>query len=288
MTDLEFKPVIILGAGRSGTNMLRDALTALPNIDTWPCDEIQPIWRHGNLGHPTDQFTADMATPDVVAFVRRAFVRQWKARGRPRFLIEKTCANTLRVPFLANIFPEAHYVTIVRHGEDVVSSAIARWEGKLEVPPVSYFAAKARFIPLVDLPVYAGRFVSNRIDKLRGVSQRLRTWGPIWDGLDAVQNAPLDEICARQWAACVRHTRQDLDTLALPQTLVHYENYLADPEGETLRILGDIGYDEDQADLPKAVAAVRRKPASFAPRGKLREDLKPILDAECRAYGYGV
>lgn len=40
---LPFTPVVIIGAGRSGTNALRDALTALPEFETWPCDEINPI-----------------------------------------------------------------------------------------------------------------------------------------------------------------------------------------------------------------------------------------------------
>ena len=42
------QPVVIIGAARSGTNMLRDVLVKLPGVGTWPCDEINYIWRHGN------------------------------------------------------------------------------------------------------------------------------------------------------------------------------------------------------------------------------------------------
>lgn len=288
MTPFEFTPVVILGAGRSGTNMLRDVLTALPDIETWPCDEIQPIWRHGNLNHPTDAFTADMATPQVTAFIRRAFIRQWKARGRPRILVEKTCANTLRVPFLAAVLPEAHFVVITRHGEDVVRSAVARWQGRLEVPPVSYFAAKARFIPLSDVPTYGLRFLSNRIDKLRGKSKRLRAWGPIWDGFDPNSDAPLEDICARQWAACVGATRRDTAGLDQPVTHTSYEAFLGDPEGETAEILRRIGYGDTPVDLAGATASVRRKELGLGPRTGLSETVKSILDPEARAHGYGV
>jgi hypothetical protein len=31
----------------SGANMLRDVLTLLPGVATWPCDEINYTWRHG-------------------------------------------------------------------------------------------------------------------------------------------------------------------------------------------------------------------------------------------------
>ena len=43
---------MIIGAARSGTNMLRDVLTSLDGVDTWPCDEINYIWRHGNIRWP--------------------------------------------------------------------------------------------------------------------------------------------------------------------------------------------------------------------------------------------
>jgi len=32
--------IIIVGAPRSGTNMLRDVLTSFDGVCTWPCDEI--------------------------------------------------------------------------------------------------------------------------------------------------------------------------------------------------------------------------------------------------------
>ena len=47
--------IIIIGAPRSGTNMLRDVLTALPGFETWPCDEINLAWRHGNRALPSDE-----------------------------------------------------------------------------------------------------------------------------------------------------------------------------------------------------------------------------------------
>ena len=45
---VSLKPVIILGAPRSGTNMLRDILCQHPNLITWDCDEINPIWKYSN------------------------------------------------------------------------------------------------------------------------------------------------------------------------------------------------------------------------------------------------
>jgi len=93
-------PIIIVGAGRSGTNMLRDLLAQLPEFSTWPCDEINYIWRHGNRGFETDEFTREMADwkkparircvavlsikffPGHVSFTSFAMVETWLRRRR--------------------------------------------------------------------------------------------------------------------------------------------------------------------------------------------------------------
>ncbi|MDN5869897.1 MAG: sulfotransferase [Nitrococcus sp.] len=35
-----YQPVVIIGAPSSGTNMLRDVLTPIPDVPTWPCENI--------------------------------------------------------------------------------------------------------------------------------------------------------------------------------------------------------------------------------------------------------
>ncbi|MDN5869901.1 MAG: sulfotransferase [Nitrococcus sp.] len=35
-----YQPVVIIGAPRSGTNMLRYVLTPIPGVRTWRCAEI--------------------------------------------------------------------------------------------------------------------------------------------------------------------------------------------------------------------------------------------------------
>ena len=48
---MNLKTVIILGAPRSGTNMLRDILCQHPFLNTWNCDEINPIWKYNNYSY---------------------------------------------------------------------------------------------------------------------------------------------------------------------------------------------------------------------------------------------
>ena len=196
-SPLPFTPLVIIGAGRSGTNALRDALTRLPRFATWPCDEINPIWRHGNLDFPNDEIPAERASPAVRKSIRRAFQRIWRQQGRPEFVVEKTCANALRVPFVDAVLPEARYIHIVRNGFDIVASAQKRWRGELEIPGLPYYLAKARYAPLTDLPHYAVSAVRNRLAIKLGRQEHFDSWGPRFAGLEALAETPLDEIVAR-------------------------------------------------------------------------------------------
>ena len=86
--------------------MLRDVLTSLPEFTTWPCDEINYVWRHGNVRYPSDEFPAELARPSVRAYIRSAF--QQIGEGSPHEqVVEKTCANSLRVAFVNRVLPEA-------------------------------------------------------------------------------------------------------------------------------------------------------------------------------------
>ena len=180
-TNLEIdQSVIIVGAGRSGTNMLRDLMVQLDPLVTWPCDEINYIWRHGNRAFPTDEFTREMADPSTAKFIRNKF-RALSTRNPGKIVVEKTCANSLRCGFVHQIFPQARFVHIIRDGRDVAASAALRWNAKLDI---GYILKKARFVPWSDLPYYASRYLGARLYKLTSGKSRLSTWGPKFTGME--------------------------------------------------------------------------------------------------------
>ena len=131
-SQLANPPVIIIGAGRSGTNMLRDLLAQLPQFSTWPCDEINYIWRHGNRGFATDEFAREMADDKTARYIRKQF-QKFAAKHPGTSVVEKTCANSLRCGFIHQIFPEARFIHIMRDGRDVAASAALRWNAKLDI-----------------------------------------------------------------------------------------------------------------------------------------------------------
>ena len=258
-TNLPFTPVFIIGAGRSGTNILRDALCNLPGFATWPCDEINPIMRHGNIAMAHDRFTATQARPAVVRFIQRAFMREWKRQGRPPYLVEKTCANSLRVPFLAAIFPAARFIFLHRHGGDVLASARKRWRGEMELASLPYYWSKIRFTPLRDLPIYGWRFLKARASMMTGASEHMSSWGPTSPAmLDLPRDSSLETVCMRQWVDCVTTAEEDLRALGPGQVYrLSYEDFVSQPAEVLAHISEFVRTEVDRIAIERAAADVR-------------------------------
>ncbi len=241
------QPGIIIGAGRSGTNMLRDLLVSLPEFATWPCDEINYIWRHGNREFETDEFTRAMATDCVKNFIRKKFqqIAQKNARAT---IIEKTCANSLRCGFVHEIFPDAKFVHIIRDGRDVASSAAIRWNAPLDI---NYLLKKARFVPPTDLPWYAAAYLKARLYRTFSGKSRLSTWGPRYQGMQSVmQSNELIVACAIQWKACVESAIEQLSALPENQLLtVRYEAFTQNPTSELRKVCEFLGAHPDDTTL---------------------------------------
>lgn len=225
---------MIIGAPRSGTNLLRDLLCASPRIATWPCDEINYLWRHGDPGRATDEFTADDVSSQLKSYLRSKFARLAKTTGRP-LVLEKTCANCLRVEFVQEVLPEAKFIYLYRDGRDVVASARQRWSGNISA---SYLLKKVRYVPLRDMPFYVRRFAGDRFYRLLNQQRQARVWGPRFSGMQSIlQSHSLETICARQWRACVDAADQAKRSLPTEHVhSLHYETLVAQPAAELAKL----------------------------------------------------
>ncbi|MEP5220293.1 MAG: sulfotransferase, partial [Lentilitoribacter sp.] len=219
--------------------MLRDAMCRLPYFETWDCDEINPIWRHGNIAYPNDEFSPEMATRPVNHFIRNRFLKEWKRSGQPQFLLEKTCANSLRVGFVDKVLPEAKYIFLVRNGLDVVASAQKRWRGDMEVESLPYYWSKVRNTPIFDLPIYGLRFLQARISMVLGTKDHMSFWGPKFSELTKLPpSMPLEELCALQWQACIENSLRDFALMDGQKHLtLRYEDFVSSPEQQLGKIL---------------------------------------------------
>lgn len=284
---LPYQPVIVIGAGRSGTKMLREALVRLPGAGTWPCDEINYIWRHGNARHRTDELDPSAARPEVRRFVRRAFDRLADRHGLTH-VVEKTCANSLRVPFVRRVLPEARFVFIVRDGRDVTASALRRWRAPLDLV---YIARKARFVPVSDLPYYALRYLWNRAHRLVSKEQRLSWWGPRFEGMEEAARADdLATLCARQWVRCVE--KADLDLAELPTGTVfrlRYEDFVREPAPRMAALAGFLGIDAEADTVDRCIEHVSTGSVGGWRTGltdEQRERVEPVLAETLRRFSY--
>ena len=287
--SLPFTPLIIIGAGRSGTNALRDSLVKLPNFGTWPCDEINPIWRHGNLFWPNDEFTSDHANSKVKRFIRNAFLKIWKKQRCPDFVIEKTCANTLRVPFVNSILPEAIFIEIVRNGEDVVASAQKRWKGELEVAGLPYFLAKARYVPITDFAVYGFSFLKKRLNLILNKNTGLGIWGPRISGLDSLKTNNLDTICAMQWSRCVELSNQALAEIEPERVIkIRYESFVSDPKKEISKIVERLKLTFTEEEISYAVSSINSRSIGNARKTgvNLSDDALKNIEVQMKRNGY--
>ena len=261
------RDVVVIGAPRSGTNMLRDVLTSLRGFTTWDCDEINLTWRHGNRDHPDDELTPAHATPRVRRYVDSQFERV-RGSGGGR-VVEKTCANSLRVEFVHAVRPAAHYVQIVRDGYDAAPSAVERWHAPFDA---RYTAKKLRYAPPGDVAHQGVRFVRDRWRKRRdreaGTGQGW--WGPKpHDWRELTRTLPLDEISLTQWVRCVDLAEQGLAGIPAEQVhRVRYEEFVADPTAGLRDLLAAL----DAADSFDAAAVAGVRASSV---GKGRVALSP-------------
>lgn len=231
------RSVILVGAARSGTKLLRDAIASHPGVAKVPYD-INYVWRLGNEGVPHDELPADLATPAVRRRIRKR-IESYR-RGRA-VLVEKTVATTLRVPFARRIYPDAHFVHLVRHGGDVTESAVRQWRAP---PDWRYIVKKARGFPIVEALGYAAGYAKSTLRRVLR-PRRPVVWGPRYDGIEEdLARWSLAEVCAMQWRTCVEHALEALAEVPPPQvTTIRYEEFVEDPIAHLRTLASRIGID---------------------------------------------
>lgn len=240
--DYTYQPIILIGAGRSGTKIIRDVLGTHADIDTVPFD-VNYIWRIGLLGTEDDKLSPEMLTSKNRSRIIEQISRQ--SNGR-RYLLEKTVSNCLRIPYVLKVFPNAKFIHLIRDGRDVVESVQRQWG---EVRELSYFFKKLKTFPIKYaasyLLEYGLNWASFGLGK-KGSDDYI--WGVKYPGYkDDLEQKSILEVCAYQWRICVENSLAQLASLPQDSVLeVRYEELMLDPQAQLSQIGHFIGVNKSE------------------------------------------
>lgn len=286
MIDKEFTPLIIIGAPRSGTNALRDSLTSLDDFETWPCDEINGIWRYRNLSSGFDNLSKSNISKKSFDYIQAQFAKEWKALGKPKYLVEKTTANSLRPNYVYSIFPNAKYIFIARDGSEVVKSATKRWNGEFEYDLLEYWIQKIKYTPIADIPYYFFDIGSRRIKNMMN-DESMTHWGPNHPTLDLFRNSSTTEdLSALQWSLCLISSWYFFRRIpASKVTFITYDLYLTQPEKFVKKLSSlleeKIDTEENISSFRKNILLRERGPIEYFPSNEI---IKKYYESATKIY----
>lgn len=242
------KPIVIVGAARSGTKMLRDCLSQAADLPTVPYD-INFVWRRGNQSLNHDEFTPEQSHPRTRSAVLRTLTKFADESGN---VIEKTVSNALRPLFVERLFPEARFLFLYRSGLDVVESVLRQW-GKN--PPVSYMLDKViRTGGIASVPYLFGYASSVARNAIGLGPSRSYVWGVRYRGIDEdLKTSDLASVCSYQWIKCVEHMLTAEESLGSRVVRVRYEDFVSNPTLQLGRILNNLSL----VGSPEIAAGIR-------------------------------
>ncbi|MBS0273279.1 MAG: sulfotransferase [Proteobacteria bacterium] len=121
--------VFIVGFPRSGTTLMEEALAAHPDVVTTGEKDGLPDSVLAFMGSPAGLDRLKTASEATLENARATYWRRLEEQGidgKGRILIDKQPYNTMKLPLIARLFPDARIVFAVRDPRDVVLSCFRR------------------------------------------------------------------------------------------------------------------------------------------------------------------
>lgn len=279
-------PIILFGNFRSGTTMLQKIIASHPAVV--PLYEPVGIWLYADPSREHDEFEEADATDRVKKYIRGWFLKYQQENGN-RIIVEKTPHNILKIPYIRAIFPEAHFIYIVRNPLSFVSSVELKWQR-----PVGTRRIKARLkkTPFTQWHFYVGRLLKQQWSSRVLKRKYLPIWGPRYRGIQQdLKEKDLLTVIARQWARASFKAERDLSHFEPGQVLkLRYEEFVDDPLSGLERICAHCGL-EMTTELARQVQDMvktdrKNKWQRFEANDLAR--IMPELLSEMQRAGYSV
>lgn len=259
------KPLIIVSAPRSGSNLLFEQLCRLPGF--WSIRSESHIIFHAFAHLRAENERLDSGSlderhsdPQTCERVRAMFLYLLANHRGLRYLdapaderpatprlVEKTPRNALNIPFLLNVFPQAEFVYLFREPRGNIASLIEAWEIGLKT---------GRFVTFKALPGW----------------DRVAWCFLLPSGWRAMTGKSLAEIAAFQWSASNDAILRSLSQLPSERwTTIDYDALIARPLDQIARICRFAGFDTDVKSILAAPLPLSRTIVTPPHRDKWRK-----------------
>ena len=227
------RPIFVIGCPRSGTTVVFDILRRAEGVASIG-QEGHVLWESFHHPREHDWRSNALGAEDVRSFERRYLAHAIRTLAGEGVFLDKTPRNSLRLPYLDALFPDARYVFVQRDGRAVVSSLIVAWRSR-ERP--AYVLPEPFTIP--GIPDRHWHFILP----------------PGWRGL---RGHSLEDVCAHQYVTSVEAVWRFRDGLDPARAVdLRYEALLDDPAGESERVHQALGLPFRRADADRARRDVR-------------------------------
>ena len=277
-------PIILFGNFRSGTTLLHKLIAAHPAVV--PLYEPVGLWLYADPRRAHDEFEEQDATDKVKQYIRGWFLKYQQQNGN-RIIVEKTPHNILRIPYIRAIFPEAHFLYIVRNPLSFVSSVELKWQ---QPATRKRLVKRLKTTPLTQLQHYLKRFLSQQWNNRILRRKYLSIWGPRYKGIqEDLKTQDLITVIARQWSRSSSKAERDMALFEAGRVLrLRYEDFVQDPISDMQRICAHCGL-EMTNDLAKTVKEMVKtdrnlKWQRFEPQ--VLDRIMPELSNEMERLGY--
>ena len=236
-------PVFIIGCSRSGTTVTYETVASSAKLLSFGY-EIPEFW-NSLCGPRNNNWASEGASEsDAHPEHRDAALRYFYQRIGPGRVLDKTCINVMRLPYLYRLFPDATFIYLHRDGRDNVSSMMDGWRH--------------------DGHFRLSRFLGPAPDPVAINNGEFSEWSfflpPGWRDYN---HASLEEVCAFQWLTANGMALEAKNTIPSDQWIqLRYEDIFERPVDMFKELFErlDILFDET---LEARCATLTQRPTSI-------------------------
>lgn len=236
--------VFIIGSPRSGTTILGEILDKHDQISQWY--EPYFVWDLHFRTRLHDERTAEEATPRICNQIYTAFLKYKKKTGS-KIVVDKSPRNSLKIPFIRKIFPQARFIHILRDGRDATLSIHKEWLRRKSIvddpQKINHFDYKNALM-VADKWLQRQSFMMDKIRALwfethghfinkKKHLNRLRWngevgWGPRFKGWETLfYEKSMLQFNAIQWLKCIESIEKNLSKIPVEQKIeIRYEELI--------------------------------------------------------------